>query len=67
MTFRAILGRLSRRGQRVALVCILAPFYVGFVAGWMTRKPAPLFIGAMGFAITLFAYRVHVKRQKTPN
>lgn len=62
MSFSAIMDRLTRRGQRIAFLCVLAPFYIGFVVGWMQRKPAPLFIGAAGLAITFLAYRAHVRR-----
>jgi hypothetical protein len=52
-----------RRNQRLTLVTTLAPFYLGFAIGWLTRKPLPLFLGAIGMAILMLAYRCLVKVQ----
>lgn len=45
------------RRQRLSLIIILAPFYLAFTLGGLTRTPIALFIGAIGLTVIVTAYR----------
>lgn len=56
----------TRRRQRLAFLAALAPFYIAFALGWMTRTPIALFLGALGLAAVALAYRRYAPKPPEP-